>query len=89
MTLGQFFDRVEQEAARDIGQSAQLRAKRATVRRWLGEVITCPDGWQDRVAAVPQGQGVDYALALIKAATGKALRFEPAPPPVARNIPLI
>lgn len=89
MTLAQLFDLIEREAAREQGQSAPVRAKRATVRRWLLEVVACPVDWRERVAAVPKGQGVDYALDLIKAATGKRPRLEAPPPPPPQNLPLI
>jgi hypothetical protein len=89
MTLTQLFDLIESEAVREQGQSAPVRAKRATVRRWLSEVIACPLDWRERVAAVPKAQGVDYALDLIKAATGKRPRLETAPPPPPTNLPLL
>ena len=79
-TLTQLFDTIEQSALRTKGNSQDVRARKATVAKWLAEVVCCPVDWRERVNAIPPGDGVDYALALINAAAGKRVRLQPPPP---------
>ena len=85
MTLSAWLDKIEVEAGREQGSSATVRQKRRTVAKFLSEVIGAPPEYNERCAAVPTGQGVDYALSLCKALSNKSLRLEPVPPPPPPN----
>lgn len=86
MTIGQLLDWVETLAVADTRNSVEVRRKKATIHHWLMSVIGLPDGWRERVAAVPpSAHPIDHALALADAANGKRIRRADDPLPIPQD----
>jgi hypothetical protein len=89
MTIGDLLNRIERHALADDRTTVDVRRKKAVVARFLREAIGLPDGWRERIAAVPAGTGADYALALADAAKGKRVNRDVEPLPLTKTPPLI